>query len=168
MIIIQCAVCDDTNIKVNSIDMLLYFTYNIFTKHELKVWLDVQNNFFLKISSTRMHSSRMPTTHFNSHLGAVSASGWGSGGAVCLWVQGLVSASVCRGCLDRHPPGQIPLSRHPPSPLHAGMHTPSCEQNHRQVYKITFPQLCLRAVINLPQNCLYEHTSFQCYDLTRR
>ena len=37
MIIIKCAVCDDTNIKVNSIDMLLYLTYNIFTKHELKV-----------------------------------------------------------------------------------------------------------------------------------
>ena len=129
----------------------------------------MQNNFFLKISSTRMHSSRMPTTHFNSHLGAVSASGWGSRGVVCLWVQGLVSASVSRGCLDRHPPWADPPGQTSPfsiacwdaHPLPVNRITGRCKN-------ITFPHFCLRAVINLPQNCLYDHMSFQCYELTRR
>ena len=86
-----------------------------------------------------MHSSRMRATCFN-----------GDPGGVCLWVQ--------RGTpLGRHLPPthrQTPPEQTPP--LHAGIHTPAqcilgytppCEQNHRQVLKITLPKIRLRAVM---------------------
>ena len=70
---------------------------------------------------TRMHSSRMHTTHFSGHLyGGCLPLGPGD---ICLWVWG-VSASWSRECLS-NTPFSPPTPFHPPfqnTPFH---HTPS-------------------------------------------
>ena len=89
-----------------------------------------------------MHSSRMCTARFNSHLyRGVSRGVYAQGGC------------PPPGPRDRHPwkhtPAPLYAGIHDLCPLHAGIHTP-CKQNDRQtcVKTLPCPKLRLRAVIN--------------------
>ena len=88
---------------------------------------------------TRMHSSRMHTTHFSGRLGGVVA--------IPLsrpppWLTPLQA--------DTFTPTHCMLDCTPPAPLHAGIQPPCGQKEwHIPVKNITFPHLLKRAVIKM-------------------